>query len=94
MSWSVAASGKAKDVAPEIANQVSKISLTDQGEMETVKNTGLLIARTLGTFGPEKPVKVAASGSMGFADWSSKSGPYQQVTLTIEPIHFSVSSSS
>lgn len=92
MSWSVAASGKAKDVAPEIANQISKISLTDPGEMETVKNVGELIAQTLGTFDLEKLVKVAASGSMGYADYSSKSGTYQQVTLTIEPIHLTVSS--
>jgi hypothetical protein len=92
MSWSVAATGRTKDVAPEIVNQISKINLTDQGEMETVKNAGLLIAQTLGTFDPEKPVKVTASGSMGFADWTNKSGPYQHVTLTIEPIHFSVSS--
>ncbi len=92
MSWSVAASGKAKDVAPEIANQISKINLTDPGEMETVKNAGLLIAQTLGTFDPAKPVKVAASGSMGYTDYSTKAGPYQQVTLAIAPIHFSVSS--
>jgi hypothetical protein len=92
MSWSIGATGKAKDVTPEIATQVSKINLSDAGETETVKNVGVLIAQTLGTFDPEKPVKVSASGSMGFDDWTNKSGPYQHVTLTIEPIHFSVSS--
>jgi hypothetical protein len=87
MSWSIGAIGKVKDVAPVIANQVCKINLTDQGEMETVKNVGEIIAQTLGTFHREKPVKVGASGSMGFSDWGSKSGPYQQVSLVIEPIH-------
>ncbi len=31
---------------------------------------------------------VSASGSMGFKDLQNKTGPYQNVDLKIEPIHF------
>ena len=85
MSWSIGAIGKAADLIPQIAQQYERIKLNDAGEMETVKNVVALIAQTLATFDPAKPVKVSASGSMGFA---SKTGPYQSVSVTIEPIHF------
>jgi hypothetical protein len=91
MSWSLSASGPAKDVAPQIEKQISAISLSDAGEMETVKNVGALLTQTLGTYDPDKPVKVSANGHMGFADWATKAGPHQHVALTIEPIHFTTS---
>jgi len=90
MSWSLAASGKAKDVAPEIERQVSKVSLSDAGETETVRLVGGLVAQSLGTFDQDKIVKVQASGSMGFKDWQAKTGPYQQFAITVEPIHLTV----
>lgn len=90
MSWSVAASGKSSAVSDEIAKQISKISLSDEGEMETVKRTGELIGQTLGTFDPDGLVNVNASGHMGFKDWGAKSGPYQNVSISIAPIHLSV----
>lgn len=88
MLWSVGGTGKAKDVAAYIADQIGKIKLFDPGEMETVRKVGDLISQTLSTFEPEKPVMVAASGHMGFADGGAKTMPYQRVTLSIEPIHF------
>lgn len=92
MSWSVSASGKAGHVAPEIARQVATVNLSDAGEMETVKNAGELINQTLGTFDQETLVNVAANGSMGFSEWGTKVGPYQTVSISIVPIHLSVSS--
>jgi len=88
MSWSISSTGKAKDVAVEIAAQAGKINLSDAGEMETVAKVADTIAQTLSTFDPEKPVSVAASGHMGFSDWEKKTGQYQNVSLSIQVIHF------
>ena len=90
MSWNVSASGPSAKAAVQLEQQFSKITMNDAGEQETVQNTRLLVAQTLSTFDPDKPVSVTASGSMGFADWGAKTGPYQSVDLKIAPIHFSV----
>jgi len=90
MSWSVSACGPAAKAAEQLEQQFSKINMNDKGEQETVQNTRALVAQTLATIDPGKPVTVAASGSMGFADWGANTGPYQSVDLKIAPIHFSV----
>jgi len=88
MSWSIVEAGKAKSLLPLVRTRVAAIQLSDAGEMETVKHVGALIEQTLGTFDPEKPVKVSASGSMSFRDWTAKTGGFQSVSIAIEPIHF------
>ena len=88
MSWSVSASGPAAKVAEQLEQQFSKISMNDPGEQETVQNSKALMLQTLATIEPEKPVNATASGSMGFADWGAKTGPFQSVDLKIAPIHF------
>lgn len=92
MSWGVSAVGKVKDVAPSIAKQIAGVKLNDLGEMETVKHVGALLEQALSTFDQEKPVKVMASGSMGFSEYTTKTGPYQSFSISVEPIHFTVSS--
>ena len=90
MSWSVSACGPAAKAAEQLEQQFTKINLTDKGEQETVQKTRALVAQALGTIDPEKAVNVSASGSMGYASWDTKQGPYQSVDLKIAPIHFSV----
>ncbi len=90
MSWSVAACGPAAKVAEQLDTQFGRISGYDSGEMETIKNTRGVVAKTLATFDPERPVRVTASGSMGYKDYTAKTSPYQSLDLKIEPIHFSV----
>jgi hypothetical protein len=90
MSWSVAASGPAAKVAEQLEEQFSRIKMNDEGEQETVQGVRRLVAQTLGTFDSDKPISVAASGSMGFKHWQNKTGPYQSVDLKIAPIHFTV----
>jgi len=87
MSWSVSACGPANQIAEQLEQQFEKIKMNDPGEQETVNNTRALIAQTLKTIEPTKPVNVSASGSMGYR---THEGPYQSVDLKIAPIHFSV----
>ena len=89
MSWSVSATGPASDVAKQVEKQIASVKLSDAGEMETVALVGGLLAQTLATFDPSKPVSVVANGSMGFKDWGTKAGPYQQYNIAVSPIHFS-----
>jgi hypothetical protein len=77
-------------VAEQLEQQFTKINMSDPGEMETVKGARSLIAQTLRTIDPEKPMNVTASGSMGYALWDTRERPYQSVDLKIAPIHFSV----
>jgi hypothetical protein len=90
MSWSVSACGPAAKAAEHLEHQFGAIKMNDKGEQETVQNVRVLVGQTLATIEPEKPIRVTASGSMGFREWSSKVGPYQSVDLKIEAIHFSV----
>lgn len=89
MSWSVSATGKPADVKAEIDKQFSyplaerPAGLDDEGERETVRKVAETIAQCLGTFDPEKTVAVAAFGHMGYADWTAKTGKYQEVNLKI-----------
>ncbi len=88
MSWSVSACGPAAKAAEQLDKQFTNFSNFDKGEMETIQNTRTLVAQTLATIDPERPIRITASGSMGFKDYTAKTGPYQSVDLKIEPIHF------
>jgi len=90
MPWSVNACGPAAKVAEQIEQQFAKIKVTDKREQETIQNARLLIYQTLATIDPEKPVKVFALGSLGYADYETKERMFQSVDLKIMPIHFSV----
>lgn len=90
MSWSVSGTGPAQAVAEQIAKQIAAVNLNDAGEMETVRLCGELLAQTLSTFDPAKPVSVQASGSMGYKDWTAKTSPFQSYEIKVSPIHFSV----
>jgi hypothetical protein len=90
MSWSVSACGPASKIAEQLEQQFERVNMNDAGEQETVQHARKLISQALGTMDPERPIRVMASGSMGFKEWTSKSSPYQSVDLKIEPIHFSV----
>lgn len=87
MSWSVSASGTPSEVKLALKAQFSyplaDSSGMDEGEKETVRKTADLIDQCLGTFGPTRTVSVSAYGHMGFEDWDSKSGPYQNVVINI-----------
>lgn len=87
MSWSVQAVGRPYEVEKAIAAQIGniKLKLNDEGEMETVRNVGILISQTLKTF-KGTPVKVEASGSMGYGNWQTQAGRAQSVNIKIEPI--------
>ena len=91
MSWSVSATGKPADVKMEMQRQFAfplnhpPKGLSDVGERETVENVYRLIEQTLDTFDPEREVAVSASGHIGFKDYATKAGPYQQVNLSIQP---------
>ena len=98
MSWSVSASGAANKVAVQLEQQFANINCSDPGEQTTVQNVRALVAQTLSTIDPDKPVQVTGSGSMGYRKWgvgrdhsdNPHEGPFQSVDLKIAPIHFSV----
>jgi hypothetical protein len=91
MSWSVSTTGKPGDVKTELARQFAfpladpPAGLADDGERETVKRISETIAQCLDTFDQEKTVTVSANGHMGFANWDTKAGAYQQVSISIQP---------
>lgn len=87
MSWSINSSGRQSAVAVQVLEQASHIKLDDPGEMETATNAVVLITQTLGTFDADALVKVEASGSMSFRDWSAKTGKRQQISVKVEPIY-------
>ena len=90
MSWSVSANGTVADVKAELEKQFAYPlaavpgGLTDEGERETVRRIKETITQCLETFGPEKKVSVSANGHMGFQDWPTKAGAYQEVTVSIK----------
>jgi hypothetical protein len=91
MSWSVNASGTIAKVMAELKVQFSHplaeapAGLTDKGEKETVRRISETIAQALETFDSAKTVSVSAHGHMGFANYETKAGAYQEVTISITP---------
>ena len=93
MSWSVNASGKIEDVVGYLATQFATplagppAGLSDEGERDTVKLVSDLVEHCLGTFAPDRLVKVSANGHMGYNDWEKKDGAYQEVRVEIGVLH-------
>ncbi len=91
MSWSVNGSGTPAEVRGQLSEQFKgplaekPAGLSDDGERETVHRIHETIEQVLATFDPEKTVTVSASGHMGFRNWDTKEGPYQNVSLSIGP---------
>jgi hypothetical protein len=91
MSWSVGAQGKPEEVKAKLADDFSypladgSAGLDDASEKETVRLVKAMIEQCLGTFDPTKAVTVSASGHMGFDNWDTKAGAYQEVSLSIRP---------
>ena len=91
MSWSVSASGTIADVVAELERQFAypladpPAGLADEGERETVRKISETITQCLGTFDPERRVKVSANGHIGFENWDTKAGANQTVNLSIQP---------
>jgi len=91
MSWSVNASGKIADVRGQLSEQFKgplaekPAGLYDDGERKTVEMIRDSVDQCLSTFGPDKTVSVIAFGHMGFADYETKKGGYQEVTVSIKP---------
>ena len=90
MSWSVSATGKIGEVRENLKKQFAyplaeaPAGLADEGEKETVRKVSAMIDQCLGTFDPERKVVVSAFGHMGFSNWDTKAGPYQDVTVSIQ----------
>jgi hypothetical protein len=91
MSWSVSASGAPEQVKTLLDQQFAypladaPAGLPDENEKETVRRVQGAIYQCLETFGPEKTVSVSAYGHMGYADYNTKEGAYQNVSVTITP---------
>jgi hypothetical protein len=89
MSWSATAKGTPSEVKKQLDQAFSgpladaPAGLDDKEERETVFRIHETISQILRTFDPEKVVAVSAYGHMGYADYDSKKGKYQNVNLTI-----------
>jgi len=90
MSWSVNATGTPSEVRGQLSEQFKAplaekpAGLSDDGERETVQRIHETIEQVLTTFDLDKKVSVSANGHMGFENWDTKAGAYQNVSLTIK----------
>ena len=91
MSWSVNASGRIADVRGKLSEPFTgplaekPAGLADDGERKTVEMIRDSVDQCLSTFGADKNVNVSAFGHMGFANYETKEGGYQEVTVSIKP---------
>ena len=88
MSWSTSASGTAVEVQTALESNLQcaldpVAGLLYAGERETVHRVKETIFQVLRTYDPKRLIAVSAYGHMGFTDWTTKSGAYQQVSITI-----------
>lgn len=89
MSWSVSASGTPAEVRGQLSEQFKgplaekPAGLSDDGERDTVQKVHELLEQVTTTYDQEKHLSVSAFGHMGFADWESKAGAYQNVSISI-----------
>lgn len=89
MSWSVSGSGTPAEVRGQLSEQFKgplaekPAGLADDGERETVQRIHETIEQVLTTFDPERKLSVSAYGHMGFSDWDTKAGAFQNVNLII-----------
>lgn len=92
MSWSVSGTGAPAEVRDQLSAQFKgpladkPAGLDDEGERETVQKVLELLDQVLSTFDPSKTVQVSAYGHMGFADWKTKVGAYQQIAIAIDAV--------
>jgi len=86
MSWSVSAIGKAPAVRASIAEQFSRSTCSEPEESVKVA-AAAAIDKALEAQNPDLPIKVMASGSQGFKDYSAKTGVYNQMSISIDPLH-------
>jgi hypothetical protein len=91
MSWSVSGTGTPAEVRGQLSEQFKyplaegTAGLADAGEKQTVQQVFDLCEQILSTFDPEKQVTISAAGHMGFSDWDTKAGAYQQVNIAVTP---------
>lgn len=91
MSWSVNGSGTPAEVRGQLSEQfkypLAEIpsGLSDDGERQTVQQVFDLLEQILTTFSPENQLAISANGHMGFADWATKAGCYQSVSIAVTP---------
>jgi hypothetical protein len=85
MSWSVAAIGKAEAVRKSIADQFSSSGVCAEPEETVRKAAAAMIDAALAAQDPTVAVRVSASGSMSYRNWSGKSGVSNQMTIQIDP---------
>lgn len=89
MSWSVSASGTPAEVRGKLSEQFKgplaekPAGVAHDGERETVQRVQECVEQILSTFGADQKVSVYACGSMGFDNYETQAGPYQDVNLKI-----------
>lgn len=85
MSWSVSSIGKAGAVRKEIAGQFDRQSACAEPEESVRQAAKQLIDASLAGQDENTAVRVSASGSQSFKDWSAKTGVSNQLTISIDP---------
>jgi hypothetical protein len=91
MSWGVSGTGTPSEVRGQLSEQFKyplaegSTGLADAGEKQTVQRVFDLCEQILSTFDPSKEVSIVANGHMGFSDWDTKAGAYQQVNIAVTP---------
>lgn len=89
MSWNVSSSGTPAEVRGRLSEQFKgplaekPAGLSDDGERQSVQLVSELIEQILSTIDPERPVTVSAHGHMGFVDLDTKTGAFQNVSMSV-----------
>jgi len=88
MSWSVASLGKAEAVRKDIANQFTRGSKCAKPE-ETIRQAAReILDKALANQANVYVVKVQASGSQGYVDYSSpEKGTYHSLSIDVQVMH-------
>lgn len=86
MSWSVGAIGKAAAVRAAIAKQFADGSKCLEPEETVRQAAAAAIDGALAAQDPGIVVKVLASGSQFFKDYTTKTGIQNSLSLTVEPL--------
>jgi hypothetical protein len=87
MSWGVAAQGKAPKVREEIARQFANGGKCMEPEETIRQSAAATIDAAIAGQHDEAFVKVSASGSMSFRDYSNRTDPTNSLSISIEPMH-------
>lgn len=85
MSWSVSAIGKGDAVRKEIARQFVAGAKCAEPEESVRQAAAVLIDASLAGCGPTCAVKVIASGSQSYKDWTTKTGVQNQLIVQVDP---------